>query len=57
MIMLCNTLPPNDRVQAKPAVFGRKRCTIPIIDKTIEVDVAPTIPIESTDSISVFRVL
>ena len=50
MINLCNTLLPNDRVQAIPADIGRIIKPIPVIDRVIEVDVAPMITIESTDS-------
>ena len=57
MINLCNTLLPNDRVQTIPADTGRRIKPIPVIDKVIEVDVAPMITILSTDSNIVFRVL
>ena len=57
MINLCNTLLPNDRVQAIPADIGRIIKPIPVIDKVIEVDVAPMITILCTDSNIVFRVL
>ena len=57
MINLCNTLLPNDRVQAKPADIGRIIRPIPVIDSVIKVDVAPLITILSTDSNIVFRVL
>ena len=46
---------PNDRVQAILADIGKIIKTIPVIDRVIEVEVAPTI--ESTDSFIVFRVL
>ena len=48
MINLCNTLLPKDRVQAKPADIGKTIRPIPVIDRVIEVDVAPMITIEST---------
>ena len=57
MINLCNTLLPNDRVQAIPADIGKIIRPIPVIDRVIEVDVAPMITIESTDSNIVFKFL
>ena len=57
MIILCNTLLPNDKVQAIPADIGKVIKPTPVTDKVIEVDVAPMITIESTDSKIVFRVL
>ena len=57
MINLCIILLPNDRVQTIPADIGKIIRPIPVIDKVIEVDVAPMIMIESTDSNIVFRVL
>ena len=57
MIILCNTLLPNDKVQAIPADFGKIIKPTPVTDKVIEVDVAPMMMIESTDSNTVFRVL
>ena len=57
MINLCNTLLLNDRVQAIPADMGKIIKPIPVIDKVIEVDVAPMITILSTDSTTVFGVL
>ncbi len=45
MINLCNILLPNDKIQAIPAVIGRIIKPIPVIDKVIEVDVAPIITI------------
>ena len=57
MINLCNTLFPNDRVHAIPADIGKIIKPIPVIDKLIEVDVAPMITILSTDSNTVFKVL
>ena len=57
MINLCNTLLPNDRVQAKPADIGKIIKPTPVSDKVIEVDVAAMITILSTDSNTVFRVL
>ena len=55
MINLCITLLPNDRVQAIPADIGKIIEPIPVIDRVIEVDVAPLITILSTDSNIVFR--
>ena len=57
MIIFCNTLLPNDRAQAIPADMGKTIKPIPVIDKVIEVDVAPMITIQSTDSNTVIRVL
>ena len=57
MINLCNTLLPNDRVQAIPADIGKIIKPKPVTDNVIEVDVAPMITIESTDSNTVFKVL
>ena len=57
MINLCNTLLPNDRVQAIPADIGKIVKPTPVTDKVIEVDVAVIRTIESTDSNIVFRVL
>ena len=57
MINLCNTLLPSDRVQAIPADIGRIIRPIPVIDRVIDVEVAPMITIESIDSNIVFRVL
>ena len=56
-INLCNTLLPNDKVQAEPADIGETIKPITVIDRVIEVDVAPMITIESTDSIIVFSVI
>ena len=52
---LCNTLLPNDRVQAIPADIGKIIRPIPVTDKVIEVVVAPMITILSIDSSTVFR--
>ena len=57
MINLCNVLLPNDKVQAIPADFGKIIKPTPVIDRVIEVEVAPMIMILSTDSNIVFRVL
>ena len=57
MINLCNTLLPKDRPQAIPADIGKIIKPTPVIDRVIEVDVAPMITILSTDSNIVFRVL
>ena len=48
---------PNDRVQAIPADIGEKVKSITVIDKVIDVDVAPIITSVSTDSNIVFKVL
>ena len=47
---LCNTLLRIDRVQTIPADIGKRSRPIPVIDNVTEVDVAPMITIESTDS-------
>ena len=57
MINLCNILLLKDRPQAIPADIGKTIKPIPVIDKVIEVDVAPMITMLSTDSNTVFRVL
>ena len=57
MINLCNTLLPNDRLQAIPADMGKTINPIPVTDKVIEVDVAAMIAMLSTDSNIVFKVL
>ena len=56
MIILCNTLLHNDRTQTFPDI-GKIIKPKPILDRVIEVDDAPMITIESTDSNIVFRVL
>ena len=43
MISLYNTLLANDRAQALPAVFGKTIRLIPVVDKIVEVHVAPII--------------
>ena len=57
MINLCNTLLPNDKPQAIPADMGKIIKPIPVIDRVIDVGVAPMITMLSTDSYTVFRVL
>ena len=57
MINLCNTLLDNDKAQAIPADIGKIIKLKPVIDRVIEVDVAPMIIILSTDSDTVFRVI
>ena len=44
-------------MHAIPADIGKTITLIPVIDRVIEVDVAPMIIILSTDSKTVFRVL
>ena len=56
MIILCNALLPNDKVQIIPVGIGKKTNPKPVTDKVIEVEVAPMITIESTDSKTVSRV-
>ena len=57
MINLCNTLLPNDKVQAMAADTGKIIKPTPVTDKVIEVDVAQMIIILYTDSNIVFRIL
>ena len=57
MINLGNTLLDNDRVQAILANIGKIIKPTPVIDRDIEVDVAPMITIESTEAKIMFRVL
>ena len=57
MIILCNTLLPTDKQQTIPAEIGTTTKPIPVIDRVVEVEVAPIITIESTDSNIVFGVL
>ena len=57
MINLCNTFLPNDKAHATPADIVKAIKPIPVIDRVIEVDVAPILAIVSTDSNIVFRVL
>ena len=54
---LCNTLLPNNKVQSNPADVGKIIKPLPVIDKDREVNVAPIITIESTDSNNVCGVL
>ena len=56
MVNLCNTLLPNDRVQASPADIVKTIKPVPVTDRVIEVNVAPMITILPTDSNIVFRV-
>ena len=57
MIILCINLLPNDRMHAIPADFGTIFELKPVIDKVIEVHVAPIITVVTNDSIIVFRLL
>ena len=57
MIILCNTLLSNDRVHAIPVDIGKINKPIPVIDRFVEFDVAPILPIVATDFNTVFRVL
>ena len=52
-----NTLLPNGSVHAIPTDIGKTIKLIPVIDRTIEVDIAPMITLLYTDSNTVFRVL
>ena len=57
MINLCIALLPNDKPQAIPADISKPINPIPVVDRVIEVDVAPIITIVSTDSKLVFSAL
>ena len=57
MIILCNTFLPNDKEHAIPAGIGKIIRLLLVIDKVIEVDIAPIITIVSSDSKSEFRFL
>ena len=57
MIILCNTLLPNDKPHATPADIGKTIKPTPVTVKIIEVYVAAMIMILSNDSNIVFRVL
>ena len=57
MINLCNTLLPNDRVQAIQAENSTTIEPIPITDSVTDVVVEPILTTVSTDSKIVFRVL
>ena len=50
MTNLCNTLLPSDEVHSKPADIGNVIKPVPVIERVIEVDVAPITTIVSTDS-------
>ena len=52
-----NNLLPNDKLQAMPADIGSGINPKPVVDKHIEVDVAPKITIPPTDFKIVIRVL
>ena len=56
MINLCKILLPKDIPQAIPVDIGKTIKPIPVIDRVIDVDVAPMITILSTDSNIVFKV-
>ena len=56
MIDLCNFLLPIDGVHAILFDISKKIRRIPVVDKVVEVDVAPIITIVSTGSKIVFRV-
>ena len=57
MIIISDTLLPNDRVQAVQVDIGKIIKPTPVVEKVIEVDVAPMIIKPSADSNTVFRVL
>ena len=57
MFILCNTLLPKDKAETLPADFDKTIEPIPVLDRNIEVDVAPIRLVASTDSNIVFRVL
>ena len=54
---LRNFMLPNDKAHGILADIGKTIRPIPVIDRVIEVDVAPILTIVSTDSNIVFRVL
>ena len=56
MIISCNTLLLDDGAQAIPTDIVKIIKPIPVVDKVIEVDVAPIKPIVSTDLNMVFAV-
>ena len=57
MFILCNTLLPSDKVHAILADVGKKFRPIPVVDRVLELDVAPIITNLSTDSNILFIVL
>ena len=57
MIILCNILLPNHRAHTIPDENGKIIKPTQVLDKVIEVDVAPIITIVSTFSNIVLRVL
>ena len=57
MIISCKILLPNDRLHAIPGDIGKLFKPVPVIDRVLQVDLAATITILSTDSNIVFRVL
>ena len=50
MLILCNTLLPNDRTHATPAEIGNTIKPTPVIDKDADVVVAPIFASSSFDS-------
>ena len=56
MIILCTIVLLSDKEQTIRADIGKMIKPIPVIDRIIEVDVAPMISIECTDSNIVFTV-
>ena len=56
MIIPCSTSMSNDKLHAIPADVRETIQSIPVIDKVLEVDVAPILTIVSTDSKFEFRV-
>ena len=57
MIILCNTLLPNDKAHAILTVFGKTIKPLPVTDIDFEVDVRPKKAIVSIASNTVFIVL
>ena len=55
MVILCDTLLPNDRVQAIPDVIGKIFKPTPVTDGVIKVDVTLMRTVVSTDSNTVFE--
>ena len=56
MIVLCNTFSPIDRVHVFPVDIGQIIKPTPVIDRVIEVDVAPIMKNVSIDYKNVFRI-
>ena len=57
MIIFCNNLLPNNRTHGTPSDIGKVFKPIPVIERVIDVDVAPILSNVSTVSNIVIRVL